>query len=109
MERRLVGRGHPSPAPRMCPLMSVSEWGPAHRARRCHELPSTNTSISGVGPGPRAKTALAALRAKRGLPVIAKIQAGQHLGTLRALPYIPAVSLVAEHAQEPAPPSRSMV
>ncbi len=76
-------------------LMSVSEWGlPIERGG----VRSTvgEYSISSVGPGPRAKRHWQLARA-RGLPVIAKIQAG-NTWELSALPYIPALALVAEHA-----------
>lgn len=76
-------------------LMSVSEWGlPIERGG----VRSTvgEYSISSVGPGPRAKRHWQLARA-RGLPVIAKIQAG-NTWELSALPYIPALGLVAEHA-----------
>ena len=76
-------------------FQSVSEW----------DLPITrggvNTtvgeySISAIGPGPRAKRHWAAAK-KRGLNISAKIQAG-NTWELSAVPYIPAVRNVAQHA-----------
>ncbi len=76
-------------------LMSVSEWSiPIHRGgveNRVGEY-----SISTIGPGPRATKHWAAARA-RGLKTIAKIQAG-NTWELAAVPYIPAVQNVAQHA-----------
>ena len=76
-------------------LMSVSEWSiPIHRGgveNRVGEY-----SISTIGPGPRATKHWAAARA-RGLKTIAKIQAG-NTWELAAVPYIPALQNVAQHA-----------
>jgi len=76
-------------------LMSVSEWDlPITRggvASRVGEY-----SVSAIGPGPRAQRHWAAAR-KRGLKVAAKIQAGNSW-ELSAVPYIPAVANVAQHA-----------
>ncbi len=77
-------------------LMSVSEWGlPIERGGVKSEV--GEYSISAVGPGPRA-TRHWQLARERGLPVIAKIQAG-NTWELSAVPYIPALTLVAEHAR----------
>ena len=76
-------------------LMSVSEWSlPIERGG----IKSTvgEYSISSVGPGPRALKHWAIAR-ERGLPVIAKIQAGNSW-ELSSVPYIPALNLVAQHA-----------
>ncbi len=76
-------------------LLSVSEWGlPIERGGVRSEV--GEYSISSVGPGPRAKRHWQLARA-RGLPAFAKIQAG-NTWELSALPYIPALALVAEHA-----------
>ena len=77
-------------------LMSVSEWSlPIERGG----VKSTvgEYSISAVGPGPRAKRHWKLAR-ERGLKTIAKIQAG-NTWELSAVPYIPALSLVAQHAE----------
>lgn len=82
--------------PKNVSLMSVSEWNlPIERGG----VKSTvgEYSISAVGPGPRAKRHWKLAR-ERGLSVVAKIQAG-NTWELSALPYIPALSLVAEHAK----------
>ena len=81
--------------PEQCALMSVSEWNlPIERGG----VKSTvgEYSISSVGPGPRAKRHWE-LAKQRGLKVIAKIQAG-NTWELSAVPYIPAVENVAQHA-----------
>ena len=74
--------------------MSVSEWGlPIERGGI-----KTNVeeySISAIGPGPRALRNWGTAR-KRGLPCIAKIQAG-NTWELSSVPYIPAVANVAQH------------
>lgn len=75
--------------------MSVSEWGlPIERGG----VQSTvgEYSISAVGPGPRAQRQWESAR-RRGLKTIAKIQAG-NTWELSAVPYIPAVANVAQHA-----------
>ncbi len=78
-------------------LMSVSEWSlPIERGGVKSQV--GEYSISSVGPGPRAKRHWQLARA-RGLKTIAKIQAG-NTWELSAVPYIPALSLVAEHAQK---------
>ncbi len=75
-------------------LMSVSEWStPIARGG----VPTTvgEYSISTIGPGPRARSHWAIAR-KRGLRVLAKIQAG-NTWELSAVPYIPALRNVAQH------------
>lgn len=76
-------------------LMSVSEWQlPIRRGG----IDSTvgEYSISAVGPGPRA-TRHWALARQRGLGAIAKMQVAV-TWELSAVPYIPAMELVARHA-----------
>jgi hypothetical protein len=76
-------------------LMSVSEWSlPINRGG----IASTvgEYSISAIGPGPRARRHWDLAR-RRGLKVLAKIQAG-NTWELSAVPYIPAVENVAQHA-----------
>lgn len=76
-------------------LMSVSEWSlPIERGGVKSVV--GEYSISAVGPGPRALRHWELARA-RGLPVLAKIQAA-NTWELSAVPYIPALHLVAEHA-----------
>jgi hypothetical protein len=76
-------------------LMSVSEWSlPIERGGVKSEV--GEYSISSVGPGPRAQRHWELAR-QRGLPVLAKIQAG-NTWELSAVPYIPALSLVEQHA-----------
>lgn len=76
-------------------LMSVSEWSlPIERGGVKSQV--GEYSISAVGPGPRAKRHWKMAR-ERGLKTIAKIQAG-NTWELSSVPYIPALSLVAEHA-----------
>jgi hypothetical protein len=76
-------------------FMSVSEWGtpiaPGGVKSAVGEY-----SISAVGPGPRAPARWALAR-RRGLPILAKIQAGT-TWELSAVPYVPAVENVARHA-----------
>lgn len=76
-------------------LMSVSEWSLPIR-RGGVESKVGEYSISAIGPGPRAKKHWAAAQ-KRGLRVVAKIQAG-NTWELSAVPYIPALHNVAQHA-----------
>jgi hypothetical protein len=76
-------------------LMCVSEWDlPIERGG----VKSTigEYSISAVGPGPRALRHWELAR-KRGLKTIAKIQAG-NTWEIAAVPYIPAMQNVAQHA-----------
>lgn len=76
-------------------LQSVSEWSlPIERGGIQSAV--GEYSISSVGPGPRAARHWEAARS-RGLHTIAKIQAGA-TWELSAVPYIPAVRLVAQHA-----------
>jgi len=82
--------------PKSVSLMSVSEWSlPIKRGGVKSAV--GEYSISSVGPGPRAKRHWKLAR-ESGLSVIAKIQAG-NTWELSALPYIPALSLVAQHAK----------
>jgi hypothetical protein len=77
-------------------LMSVSEWQlPINRGGVHTEV--GEYSISAVGPGPRA-TRHWELARRRGLKIIAKIQAG-NTWELSAVPHIPAVENVARHAE----------
>jgi len=77
-------------------LMSVSEWGlPIQRGGV--EATVGEYSISAIGPGPRARRHWQAAQ-KRGLNVVAKIQAG-NTWELSAVPYIPALRNVAQHAR----------
>ena len=81
--------------PPECALMSVSEWSlPIERGG----VKSTvgEYSISSIGPGPRAQRHWQLAR-QRGLRVIAKIQANVSW-ELSAVPYIPALENVAQHA-----------
>lgn len=76
-------------------LQSVSEWSiPINRGGVENKV--GEYSISTIGPGPRATKHWAAARA-RGLKTIAKIQAG-NTWELAAVPYIPALQNVAQHA-----------
>lgn len=76
-------------------LMSVSEWSiPLERGGVKTSV--GEYSISAIGPGPRATRHWAAAHA-RGLKTLAKIQAG-NTWELAAVPYIPAVANVAQHA-----------
>jgi hypothetical protein len=76
-------------------LMSVSEWDlpiePGGVKSQVGEY-----SISAIGPGPRALRHWKAAR-ERGMKTIAKIQAGNSW-ELSAVPYIPALRNVAQHA-----------
>ncbi len=77
-------------------LMSVSEWSlPIQRGGV--ETTVGEYSISAVGPGPRARRHWQAAQ-KRGLNAVAKIQAG-NTWELSAVPYIPALRNVAQHAR----------
>ena len=77
-------------------LMSVSEWSLPIR-RGGVEAAVGEYSISAIGPGPRARRHWQAAQ-KRGLNVVAKIQAG-NTWELSAVPYIPALRNVAQHAR----------
>ena len=75
--------------------MSVSEWSiPIERGGVKTVI--GEYSISAVGPGPRAMKHWALAR-RRGLRTLAKIQASNSW-ELSAVPYIPAVANVAQHA-----------
>jgi hypothetical protein len=76
-------------------LMSVSEWSLPIR-RGGVETNVGEYSISAIGPGARATRHWKIAR-KRGLQVVAKIQAG-NTWELSAVPYIPALQNVAQHA-----------
>lgn len=81
--------------PREVALMSVSEWSlPISRGGVKTEV--GEYSISAVGPGPRARRHWQLAR-DRGLKVLAKVQAG-NTWELSAVPYIPALANVAQHA-----------
>ncbi len=76
-------------------FMSVSEWSiPIERGGVKTVI--GEYSISTIGPGPRA-TKHWELARKRGLKTLAKIQAG-NTWELSAVPYIPALQNVAQHA-----------
>ncbi|MFQ6131604.1 MAG: hypothetical protein ACE5R4_06175 [Armatimonadota bacterium] len=75
-------------------LMSVSEWS-LPISRGGVESAVGEYSISSVGPGPRA-TRHWGLARKHGLRTIAKVQAS-NTWELSAVPYVPAVELVAQH------------
>lgn len=76
-------------------LMSVSEWSlPIERGGIKSEV--GEYSISSVGPGPRAKRHWAVAK-ERGIRILAKVQSG-NTWELSAVPYIPAVENVAQHA-----------
>jgi len=75
-------------------VQSVSEWSlPIERGGVRSEI--GEYSISAVGPGPRATRHWALARA-RGLRTMAKLQVG-NTWELSAVPYIPALELVARH------------
>jgi hypothetical protein len=76
-------------------LMSVSEWS-TEIERGGVRTRVGEYSISTIGPGPRARKHWALAR-ERGLKTIAKIQAG-NTWELSAVPYIPALANVAQHA-----------
>jgi hypothetical protein len=81
--------------PNDCALMSVSEWSlPIERGGIKTSV--GEYSISSIGPGPRAARHWDLAR-KRGLKVVAKVQAGTSW-ELSAVPYIPALENVAQHA-----------
>ena len=81
--------------PKEVALMSVSEWSIPIKRGGVDSVVG-EYSISTIGPGPRATKHWAAARA-RGLKTLAKIQAN-NTWELSAVPYIPAVENVAEHA-----------
>ncbi len=76
-------------------LMSVSEWDlPIKRGGVASSI--GEYSVSAIGPGPRAMRHWELAR-KRGLKVIAKIQAANSW-ELSAVPYLPVLENVARHA-----------
>lgn len=80
--------------PEQVALQSVSEWNIPIKRGGIDSVVG-EYSISTVGPGPRATRNWDIAR-KRGLKVLAKIQAG-NTWELSAVPYIPAVENVAKH------------
>lgn len=81
--------------PKEVALMSVSEWGlPIERGGISTRV--SEYSLSAVGPGPRAKSHWAAAK-KRGLETVAKVQFN-NTWELSALPWLPVMDLVANHA-----------
>lgn len=77
-------------------LMSVSEWSlPIERGGVSTTV--GEYSISAVGPGPRALRHWSLAR-RRGMHTLAKVQAGA-TWELASVPYVPAVELVAQHAE----------
>jgi hypothetical protein len=81
--------------PRAASLMSVSEWNlPVERGGVKSQV--GEYSISAIGPGPRAMSHWKIAR-ERGMKTVAKIQAGNSW-ELSAVPYIPALHNVAQHA-----------
>jgi len=81
--------------PKESMLLSVSEWDlPIKRGGVSTSV--GEYSISSIGPGPRA-TRHWALAKAAGMKCVAKVQAG-NTWELSAVPYIPAVRNVAEHA-----------
>ncbi len=81
--------------PKNVALMSVSEWDiPIERGGVKSVV--GEYSISVVGPGPRARKHWG-LAKQRGLKVLAKMQAG-NTWEISAVPYIPALENVAQHA-----------
>ena len=81
--------------PRAASLMSVSEWDlPIERGGVKSQV--GEYSISAIGPGPRALRHWQLAR-QRGMKTVAKIQAGNSW-ELSAVPYIPALRNVAQHA-----------
>jgi hypothetical protein len=82
--------------PKTAALMSVSEWDlEINRGGVKNKV--GEYSISSIGPGPRALRHWDIAR-KHGLKTIAKIQAGC-TWEIAAVPYIPAMENVAQHAQ----------
>jgi hypothetical protein len=82
--------------PKECWLMSVSEWAlPIERGGI--ESKIGEYSISAVGPGPRALRHWK-LAQEAGLKTAAKVQVGL-TWEFSAVPYLPAMDLVAEHAR----------
>lgn len=84
-----------SKLPRSVWLMSVSEWSlPIERGGVSSKV--GEYSISSVGPGPRAKRHWE-LAKEAGLKTVAKVQFN-NTWELSAVPWIPAMDLVAQHA-----------
>lgn len=81
--------------PKDVAFMSVSEWS-IPIVRGGVDSVVGEYSISTIGPGPRATKHWAAAR-DRGMKTLAKIQAG-NTWEIAAVPYIPALFNVAEHA-----------
>ena len=82
--------------PKSVSLMSVSEWSiPIQRAGTAVTVGEYSLSV--VGPGPRAQRHWHLARTA-GLKTIAKVQAN-NTWELSAIPWIPVLDLVAEHAQ----------
>lgn len=82
--------------PKTTALMSVSEWDlPIERGGVKNKV--GEYSISAIGPGPRARRHWETAR-RHGLKTIAKIQAG-NTWEIAAVPYIPALENVAQHAE----------
>lgn len=81
--------------PKEVMLMSVSEWDVAIE-RGGVKSSIGEYSISAIGPGPRARGHWEAAR-RAGIRTVAKIQAG-NTWEIAAVPYIPAMRNVAEHA-----------
>ncbi|MEX2567415.1 MAG: hypothetical protein WD431_15835 [Cyclobacteriaceae bacterium] len=78
-------------------LMSVSEWG--KKLERGGVATTVGEySISAVGPGPRAQNHWEAARS-RGLKTVAKVQFN-NTWELSALPWLPVMDLVAQHASK---------
>lgn len=76
-------------------LMSVSEWAkPIERGGIVSQV--NEYSISAVGPGPRAQRHWA-LAKEAGLKTVAKVQFNNSW-ELSAIPWVPALDLVAQHA-----------
>jgi hypothetical protein len=81
--------------PREVSFMSVSEWGMPIK-RGGVETSIGEYSISTIGPGDRARRRWEQSRS-RGMRTLAKVQCG-NTWELSAVPYIPAVANVAQHA-----------
>jgi len=82
--------------PKSCMLMSVSEWSKPI-VRGGVKTAVGEYSISAVGPGPRA-TRHWQLARRAGLKTVAKVQLN-NTWELSAVPYLPVMDLVAEHAE----------
>ncbi len=82
--------------PKNCMFMSVSEWSKPI-VRGGVRTAVGEYSISAVGPGPRA-TRHWKLARQAGLKTVAKVQLN-NTWELSAVPYLPVLDLVAEHAE----------